>query len=178
MLKAQSMRIANNIHPVTAIEIEYSLACRFIETEILPLATELGIGVIPYRVLAEGILSGTAKQFVSNNHGATTSRNHMAPPRLEGGNYLHNMMVAEKLKPIATEKKVTTAQLAVAWLLAQGENIVPLVGMSSVVRLAENLAILDISFTEEELKYLDETFSQDAIWGDRYPALVMPLVPR
>jgi aryl-alcohol dehydrogenase-like predicted oxidoreductase len=126
---SEQLRIANSIHPVTAIEIEYSLACRFIENDILPTALELGTGVIPYRVLGEGILSGSA--HVAKPYGISAFQRQMAPPRLEEDNYHHNMGVAQKLLPMAREKKVTPAQLAVAWLLAQGENIVPIVGMSS-----------------------------------------------
>ena len=175
---ADQLRIANNIHPVTAIEIEYSLACRFSENEILPTARELGVGVIPYRVLAEGILSGMAQPFIANTTELTTSRRQMAPPRLVEDNYHHNMAVAAKLIPMAKEKQVTPAQLSVAWLLAQGEDIVPLVGMTSAKRLPENLATLNITLAANELAYLDDVFSQGAILGDRYAAAVMPFVPR
>ncbi|MBJ3815548.1 aldo/keto reductase [Shimwellia pseudoproteus] len=169
---AQDLRIAHDIHPVTAIEIEYSLACRFSEREILPTARPLGIGIIPYRVLADGILSATAQPIPAS------AAHQMAAPRLQGDNYYHNMAVAAQLDQLAGAKGVSPAQLAIAWILAQGDDLVPLVGMTSTGRLAENLAILDISFTADELAFLDNAFAPDNIIGDRYAPAVMPFVAR
>jgi aryl-alcohol dehydrogenase-like predicted oxidoreductase len=161
------LRRAHAVHPVTALEIEYSLACRFIDTEILPAARELGIGVVAYRVLADGLLTG-----------AVTSEptGHLVAPRMQGEHLKQNLETVELLKRMAAEKGYTSAQLAVAWLLSRGDDIVPQIGMTSSARLPEHLAAIDIRFTPDELRTLDRVFTPGAIRGDRYPALVMPYV--
>lgn len=160
---AGHLRRAHAVHPVTALEIEYSLACRFSEAAILPTARELGIGIVPYRVLADGLLSGA----VTQQRHADSSRN--LPTRLEGDNVVKNAATCAFLGEMAHEKGYTPAQLAVAWLLSRGDDIVPLVGMSRRGRLAENLAILDIKFSASELATLERVFAPGAIVGDRYP---------
>lgn len=163
---ADNLRRAHSVHPVTALEIEYSLACRFIEPEILPTARELGVAVVPYRVLADGLLSGTV---TGEPVGGDT---RLLSPRLQGENVKHNIETVSFLKEMAADKGYTPAQLAVAWLLSRGDNIVPLVGMRRRSRLPENLQILDISFSADELTALDRAFATGAILGDRYPAFV------
>lgn len=160
------LRRAHRVHPVTALEIEYSLACRFIEPDILPTARELGIAIVPYRVLADGLLSGAVTEET------TQGDRHFLPPRLEGENLKHNITTAALLKQMAVDKGHTAAQLAVAWLLARGDDIFPLVGMSRRARLPENLAILDVTFSADELAALDRVFGPGGIIGDRYPAFV------
>ena len=162
---AEYLRRAHAVHPVAALEIEYSLVCRFIEREILPAARELGIGVVAYRVLADGLLSGALT-------GEPIQETRLTPPRLQGDNLKHNVQVVSFLKKMAARKGYTPAQLAVAWLLARGEDIVPLVGMSKRSRLPENLKIPEITFSPEELSSLDQAFAPGAILGDRYPAFV------
>lgn len=163
---ADALRCAHNVHPVTALEIEYSLACRFIEPKILPVVRELGIGIVAYRVLADGLLSGV---ITSEPTGGNT---RLRSPRLTGENVVHNVAVAAFLTEMAATKGYTPAQIAVAWLLSRGEDIVPLVGMSRPARLPENLATLDIAFSVNELAALDRAFAPGAIIGDRYPAFV------
>jgi len=163
---ADNLRRAHGVHPVSALEIEYSLACRFIEPEILPVARELGIAVVPYRVLADGLLSGTV---TGEPTGGDT---RMVSPRLQGENVQHNIAVVSFLKEMAAAKGFSPAQLAVAWLLTRGDDILPLVGMRRRSRLAENLQVLDIRFNEDELAALDRAFAPGAIRGDRYPAFV------
>lgn len=163
---AGCLRRAHAVHPVTALEIEYSLACRFIEPEILPAARELGVGIVPYRVLADGLLSGSVTEEPA------ASDVPFVPPRLQGENIEHNVATASFLKKMAADKGHTPAQLAVAWLLSRGEDIVPLVGMSRRSRLPENLETLDISFSADELSVLDQAFASGAVVGDRYPAFV------
>jgi aryl-alcohol dehydrogenase-like predicted oxidoreductase len=163
---ADHLRRAHGVYPVTALEIEYSLACRFIEAEILPTARELGVAIVAYRVLADGLLTGTVADE------ATPGNPHFLPPRLQGENLKHNIATAAFLKKMAANKGFTTAQLAVAWLLSQGNDIVPLVGMSRRSRLPENLKILDVSFAADELAALDRAFGPGGILGDRYPAFV------
>ncbi len=169
---AKHLRIAHSIHPVAALEIEYSLACRFIEAEILPTARELGIAVVSYRVLADGLLTGAVTSEPANDGG------HYTIPRLQGKNLEQNLNPVAFLKELAVAKGCTPAQLAVAWLLFQGEDIVPLVGMSRRTRIPENLQTLDIAFTDDELKALDQAFALDVIKGDRYPEFVMKLAAR
>ena len=169
---ADHLRRAYSVHPVTALEIEYSLAARFIEPEILPTARELGVGVVPYRVLADGLLSGALTREPERGAGGFVA------PRSQGENLEHNVKVAAFLQEMAADKGYTPAQLAVAWLLAQGDDIIPLVGMRRRSRLAENLAILDVQFSADELAALDRVFAPDAIVGDRYPAFVQQFAAR
>lgn len=169
---ADALRRAHSVHPITALEIEYSLACRFIEPDILPIARELGIGIVPYRVLADGRLSGAVTK-------ATTQGNrHVLPPRLGGDNLTRNVATAAFLMEMAAHMGATPAQLAVAWLLSCGDDIVPLVGMSRRTRLPENLALLDIRFSVDELAALERVFAPGAIVGDRYPAFVQKYAAR
>ena len=169
---ADHLRRAYSVHPVTALEIEYSLAARFIEPEILPTARELGVGIVPYRVLADGLLSGALTSEPERGAGGFVA------PRSQGENLEHNVKVAAFLQKMAADKGYTPAQLAVAWLLAQGDDIIPLVGMRRRSRLAENLAILDVQFSADELAALDRVFAPDAIVGDRYPAFVQQFAAR
>jgi aryl-alcohol dehydrogenase-like predicted oxidoreductase len=165
---ADLIRRAHAVHPVAALEIEYSLACRFIEREILPTARDLGIAVVAYRVLADGLLSGSVPE----------GRGLFLPPRLEGDNLAANIATCGAALEMAREKGITSAQLAVAWLLAQGEDIIPLIGMRRPARLAENLAIPDITLSPDELARLDTAFHPEAILGDRYPAFVQKFAAR
>ena len=163
---ADLLRRAHAVHPVSALEIEYSLACRFIEAEILPTARELGVGIVAYRVLADGLLSGTV---TSEPAGGAT---RLTPPRLQGEALQHNVATVSSLREMAARKGRTPAQLAVAWLLTRGDDVLPLIGLSRPARLAENVESLNIEFTPHELVALDETFAPGAIVGDRYPAFV------
>jgi aryl-alcohol dehydrogenase-like predicted oxidoreductase len=169
---ADNLRRAHRVHPVTALEIEYSLACRFIEPEILPTARELGIGVIAYRVLADGLLSGAVIREPSGGNP------HLTPPRLVGDNLVHNLATVTVLNQMAANKGCTSAQLAIAWLQSRGDDVVPNVGMSRRSRLPENLAILDIQISADELTALEQTFAPEAIRGERYPAFVAKLAAR
>lgn len=166
---ADLLRRAHHIHPVSALEIEYSLACRFIEADILPTARELGVAVVPYRILADGLLTGTV---------SARSSAHYAVPRMEGENLEHNLKPIAVLKELAAARGCAPAQLAIAWLLSRGEDMVPVLGMSRPERVAENLQALHITLTTEELAILDSAFAPDAIIGDRYPAQVMRLAAR
>lgn len=169
---ADLLRRAHAVHPVTALEIEYSLACRFIEPEILPTARALGVGIIAYRVLADGLLSG-AVTGEPDGHGLPC-----VPPRLQGENVVHNVRTAAFLSRMAADRGCTAAQLAVAWLLTRGDDIVPLIGMRRRARLAENRAVLDIALSAADLDALDRAFAPGAIVGDRYPAFVQKYAAR
>jgi aryl-alcohol dehydrogenase-like predicted oxidoreductase len=163
-INAEQLRKAQSIHPVTALEIEYSLAKRQIEPEILPAARELGIGIVAYANTAQGLLTGTVKAPLE----PTDYRNRL--PRFQGDNLLKNLKKVEELTSMANEKGYTPTQLAIAWLLTRGQDIMPLIGMSQRSHLSENLQVLGITFTGEELNKLNTTFSIGAILGDSYPA--------
>jgi aryl-alcohol dehydrogenase-like predicted oxidoreductase len=163
---ADLLRRAHAVHPVTAIEIEYSLACRFIEADILPTARDLGVGVVPYRVLADGLLSGA----VSAGH--VGGNRHFLSPRLEGADLAHNLDAMAPLHTMAMVKGVAPARLAIEWLLSRGEDVVPIVGIRSRARLAEALTALDPLLDAADLSLLDHAFAPGAIHGDRYPAFV------
>ncbi len=160
---AAMLRRAHAVHPVAALEIEYSLACRFIEAEILPVARELGVAVVAYRVLADGLLSGSV----------LPEPTFLTPPRLQGDALAANLRVVAALQELAATKRCTAAQLAVAWLLTRGDDIIPLVGMRRRSRMAENLAAVEIVIDTGERARLDRVFADGAIAGDRYPAFVL-----
>lgn len=164
---ADLLRRAHATHPVTALEIEYSLASRFVEPEILPAARELGIGIVAYRILAEGMLTGTLPQ------GQPPAGADFLAPRMHGENYARNMATARILETMAAAKGFTPAQLALAWVLSRGSDIVPLVGISRPSRISDNLAALDVTFTLEETAELECAFAPGAIVGARYPEFVM-----
>lgn len=169
---AAHLRTAHAIHPVAALEIEYSLACRFIETEILPTARELGIAVVAYRVLADGLLSGAVTSEPANQNP------HYRMPRLQAANLEQNLKPVAVLKQLAAMKGCSPAQLAIAWLLSRGEDIIPIVGINRPARVAENLQALDITLSAEEQALLDEAFAPGVILGERYPEHVMQLAAR
>ena len=160
---ADQLRRAHAVHPVAALEIEYSLACRFIEAEILPTARELGLGVVPYGVVTPGLLTGT---FPTELPAGDVRRMF---PRFQGENLKRNVEAVEALRALAGRKGATPAQVAIAWVLAQGQDVVPLVGMSSRARLPENLGALTLELPGDDLAALESAFAPGAIIGDRYP---------
>jgi aryl-alcohol dehydrogenase-like predicted oxidoreductase len=160
----ENIRRAHKVHPVTALEIEYSLATRFIEEEILPTVRELGIGLVAYGVVGQGLLTGS----VTNDMPSSDFRRMF--PKFNQENLPGNLEKVAFLERMALQKNCTTTQLAIAWVLSKGEDIVSLVGMSRRARLAENLKALDVRLTQEDLDGLDQTFALGAITGDRYPA--------
>jgi aryl-alcohol dehydrogenase-like predicted oxidoreductase len=169
---AEHIRRAHAVHPVAALEIEYSLATRFIEREILATTRELGIGVVAYGVAAQGLLLGD----INGPLPVDDPRRKMLP-RFQDDNLRHNLEPVAVLKELAAAKGFTPAQIAIAWVLSQGDDIVPIVGMSRPSRLPENLATLDILLSPDELAQLDGAFAPGAIIGDRYPAPLMSLSP-
>ena len=161
---AETIRRAHKVHPVSALEIEYSLGTRFIEKEILPTVRELGIGLVAYGVVGQGLLTGS----VRNDLAANDLRRQF--PKFDPENLPKNLQKVAFLERMAREKNCTTTQLAIAWVLSRGEDIVPLVGMSRRASLVENLKVFDVTLTKEDLGHLDRTFALGAISGDRYPA--------
>jgi len=160
-----TIRRAHAVHPITALQTEYSLWGREPEEEILPTVRELGIGFVPYSPLGRGFLSG---QFQSPDDFAEDDyRRHS--PRFQGDNFVKNRQLVEQVKAIATAKNVTPAQLAIAWLLTRGEDIVPIPGTKRRRYLEENLAAVDITLTTAELEQINAVMPQGAAVGDRYP---------
>jgi len=161
-ITADQLRKANSVHPISALEIGYSLAERGIESNLLPTAKELGISVVAFANTAEGLLTGEMKAPLAEND----YRNHF--PRFQGDNLVHNLEKVEVLKQLAADKGYTPTQLAIAWVKAQGDYIMPLVSMSRRSRLPENLAAMEIVFTQEEMNTLNTTFATGAIQGGTY----------
>ena len=161
-ITADQLRKANDTHPISALEIGYSLADRQIESELLPTAKELGIGIVAFANTAEGLLTGEMKAPLRVND----YRNHFS--RFQGDNLLHNLEKVEVLKQLAGDKGCTPTQVAIAWVKAQGDHIMPLVSMSRRSRLPENIAAMDIVFTPEEMNTLNTTFAPGAILGGTY----------
>ncbi|MDJ1482662.1 aldo/keto reductase [Cytophagaceae bacterium YF14B1] len=161
-ITAEQLRKAHSVHPVSALEIGYSLADRQIEKDLLPTAKELGIGVVAFANTAEGLLTGELKAPLQNND----YRNHFS--RFQGENLIKNLEKVEVLKTMAKEKGYSPTQLAIAWVNAQGEHIMPLVSMSRRSRLPENIQAMDITFTEDEINTLNSHFSVGAMLGSTY----------
>ncbi|MEO6719963.1 MAG: aldo/keto reductase [Ferruginibacter sp.] len=161
-ITSEQLRRANNVHPVTALEIGYSLADRQIESDLLPTAKELGIGVVAFANTAEGLLTGDMKAPLA----ADDYHNHFS--RFQGSTLVKNIGKVEVLKQMAKNKGYTSAQLAIAWVNAQGDHIMPLVSMSRRSRLPENIQAMGIRFTAEEMNKLNTHFSPSAILGGTY----------
>lgn len=161
-ITADQLRKANSVYPVTALEIGYSLADRQIESDLLPTAKELGIGVVAFANTAEGLLTGDMKAPLPAND------YHLHFSRFQGENLVKNLEKVDVLKQMAKEKGYTPAQLAIAWVNAQGDHIMPLVSMSRRSRLPENIAAMEIAFTRDELNTLNTHFSPGAILGGTY----------
>jgi len=161
-ITAEQLRKANSVHPVTALEIGYSLADRQIENDLLPTAKELGIGVVAFANTAEGLLTGDMKAPLPAN----SYHNHFS--RFQGENLVKNLERVEVLKQMAGDKGYTPTQLAIAWVNAQDDNIMPLVSMSRRSRLPENIQAMQIEFSADEMNTLNTAFAQGAILGGTY----------
>jgi aryl-alcohol dehydrogenase-like predicted oxidoreductase len=160
----ETIRRAHAVHPITALQTEYSLWSRDPEEEILPTVRELGIGFVAYSPLGRGFLSGRFKSPEDFGEGDFRSWH----PRFQGENFQRNLELVERVKEIADEKGVTAGQLALAWVLAQGEDIVPIPGTTTIRHLEENVAAADIELTDEDLQRLDEAAPVGATAGARY----------
>jgi aryl-alcohol dehydrogenase-like predicted oxidoreductase len=168
---SDQIRRAHDIHPVSAVEIEYSLASRVVESKILPTIRELGISLVAYGALSRGLLSG---QPTTTTLQPSDIRNYF--PRFLPENREQNSQIVNELKKIAEKKGMTAAQLALAWVLHQGEDIITLIGTSKRSRLLENLKCQNIELNADDLAYLDLTFHEGAIAGDRYPEFITDIV--
>ena len=159
---AETIRRAHEVHPITAIQMEYSLMTRTIEAKILPTVRELGIGVSAYGVLSRGLISDTGVRTPAPKDGRSRF------PRFQEENLHRNQELVRALEKLAQEKGVTTAQLAIAWVLSRGSDIVPLIGARKRDRLEEALAALDIALTEYDLVGMEQAMPPEQVAGARY----------
>ena len=167
-----TIRRAHATHPITALQTEYSLWSRDPEDEILPAVRALGIGFVPYSPLGRGFLTGRFRKFEDLPEG-DFRRNS---PRFQGENFQKNLELLARVRAIASEKGIAPAQLALAWLLAQGEDIVPIPGTKHRRYLEENVAAVDAVLAPEDLKRIDEVAPKGAAAGERYPEAAMQTV--
>jgi aryl-alcohol dehydrogenase-like predicted oxidoreductase len=163
----QTIRRAHAVHPITALQTEYSLWSRDPEDEILPTVRELGIGFVAYSPIGRGFLSGRFKTI--DDLEPTDYRRQS--PRFQGENFERNLDVVRRIEEIARTKGVTPAQLAIAWVLSQGDDIVPIPGSKSIGHLEENIAAVDIELTADDLARIDEVAPKGVAAGDRYPSM-------
>ena len=172
---AETLHRASAVHPITALQSEYSLWTRDIEeNDVFSACRDLGIGLVAYSPLGRGFLSGEIKKF--EDLAEDDYRRHA--PRFQGENFEKNMALVEKVEEIANDKGITTSQLALAWVLAQGDDIVPIPGTKRRKYLEQNAAAVDVELTSEELKQIDAIFPPDAAAGLRYPKEMMASVNR
>lgn len=171
---AENIRRAHAVHPITALQSEYSLWTRDPEDEVLGVCRELGIGFVPYSPLGRGFLTGRitkAEDLPNDDYRRTT-------PRFQGENFQRNLDLVRQVEEIAKEKRCTPAQLALAWVLAQGPDLVPIPGTKRRKYLQENIGALDVDLTTDDLKRIDEVAPKDAFSGSRYPEAMMRLLKR
>jgi aryl-alcohol dehydrogenase-like predicted oxidoreductase len=160
---AQTIRRAHAVHPIAALQIEYSLMSRGIEAEILPTVRELGISVTAYGILSRGLLSSGTARLAPGDPRARF-------PRFSGENHARNLELLAALEAIAEEKGVTAAQLAIAWVASRGDDIIPLIGTKRRDRLAEALMALDLTLSADDLAAIEAAVPAEAVAGDRYEA--------
>jgi len=171
---AATIRRAHAIHPITALQSEYSLWTRDPEDEVLPTTRELGIGFVPYSPLGRGFLTGQIKKFED----LALDDFRRFSPRFQGENFQKNLDLVARVAQLAKEKGCTSGQLALAWLLAQGNDLFPIPGTKRRKYLEENVAALGVELTPADLRRLDEVAPKGAASGQRYPENMMHLVNR
>jgi aryl-alcohol dehydrogenase-like predicted oxidoreductase len=168
----ETIRRAHAVHPITALQSEYSLWTRDPEEEVLPVCRELGISLVPYSPLGRGFLTGKIQKpedLAGGDYRLTT-------PRFQGENFQRNLDLVKRVEEIARAKRCTPAQLALAWVLAQGSGIVPIPGTKRRKYLQENIGALEVDLTNEDLARIDEVVPKDAFAGSRYPEAMMKLL--
>jgi pyridoxine 4-dehydrogenase len=161
---SETIRRAHKVHPITDLQIEYSLISRGIEDDILPTCRELGIGITAYGVLSRGLIGG---HFTKNGMNARDYRSHS--PRFSAANIDQNLALVDKIRAVADDIGASVAQVAIAWVAAQGQDILPVVGARRRDRLTEALGSLDVKLTPAHLRALAEAIPADAAAGGRYP---------
>jgi Predicted oxidoreductases (related to aryl-alcohol dehydrogenases) len=170
---AKTIRRANAVHQITALQSEYSLWTRDIEGEIMQTCRELGIGIVPYSPLGRGFLTGKIKNV---NDLAPDDFRRQSHPRFMEENFKKNLRIVEIVEQIAAEKGCTPAQLALAWVLAQGDDIVPIPGTKQVKYLEENVGALSIKLNSDDLRRVASAIPPESVAGERYPESGMKLV--
>jgi aryl-alcohol dehydrogenase-like predicted oxidoreductase len=169
-----TIRRAHAVHPIAALQSEYSLWTRDPEDGVLAACRELGIALVPYSPLGRGFLTGQIRRV--EDFPADDYRRHS--PRFQGENFQRNLDLVARVEELAREKRCTPAQLALAWVLAQGDDVVPIPGTKRRRYLDENLGALDVRLGAQDLARIDEVFPRDAVAGERYPAAMMAAVGR
>ncbi|TMA23178.1 MAG: aldo/keto reductase [Deltaproteobacteria bacterium] len=171
---AKTIRRAHKVHPISALQTEYSLWSRDVEDDILPTVRELGIGFVAYSPLGRGFLTGRF-QKLDDLPQDDFRRNH---PRFQGSNFEQNLRLVERVKEIAREKGATPSQLALAWVLAQGKDIVPIPGTKKRRYLEENARAVEVKLTPEDLRRIAEAAPKGVAAGERYPAQALAALDR
>jgi aryl-alcohol dehydrogenase-like predicted oxidoreductase len=171
-VNADTLREANDVHPITALQSEWSLFTREIEQEIIPAARELGVGIVPYSPLGRGVLAGA----LTSTDDLDADDFRRSSPRFQGDNWEQNLKRVERVREIAEEVGCTPAQLALAWLLHQGDDVAPIPGTKRVKYLEENVAAADVELSDEQLSALDEAVPVGATAGERYAEAGMTTV--
>jgi aryl-alcohol dehydrogenase-like predicted oxidoreductase len=169
---AKTLRRAVKVHPIAALQTEYSLWTRDPEEEILPTCRELGIGFVAYSPLGRGFLTGQLKKFED----LAADDYRRLSPRFQGENFQTNLDLVKEVEELAREKGCEPSQLALAWVLAQGDDIVPIPGTKRRKYLEENAAAVDLELTSDDLRHLTEVFPSGAASGMRYPEHMMSLI--
>jgi len=169
---AQTVRRAVAIHPITALQSEYSLWSRDIEDEIIPACRELGVGLVPYSPLGRGFLTGAIRSI--DDLAEDDWRRHN--PRFQGENFAKNLELVQRIEEMASDKGCTPAQLALAWVLSRGRDVVPIPGTRSRERLQENVACLEVHLMADDLAHIDELIPKGVAAGDRYPEQAMAFI--
>jgi aryl-alcohol dehydrogenase-like predicted oxidoreductase len=170
--RAQTLRRASKVHPIAAVQTEYSLWTRDPEDEILPTCRELGIGFVAYSPLGRGFLTGQFRKYED----LPEDDYRRNSPRFQGENFQRNLDLVKRIEEMAREKNCQPSQLALAWVLAQGKDIVPIPGTKRRKYLEENVGALEVNLTEDDLRRIDEVFPKDAAAGMRYPENMMKVV--
>jgi aryl-alcohol dehydrogenase-like predicted oxidoreductase len=171
---ADTLRQAAQVHPIAMLQTEYSLWTREPELDVLPVCRELGTSLVAYSPLGRGFLTGMFQS--PDNFPPDDFRRYS--PRFQGENFYRNLQLVEKVKEIALQKQCTPAQLALAWLLAKGEDIIPIPGTKSQTRLDENAGAVNITLTAQELQQIEEIVPIGVAAGTRYPEAIMNTVNR
>jgi aryl-alcohol dehydrogenase-like predicted oxidoreductase len=161
---AETIRRAHDVHPISALQSEYSLFSRDIEDEVLPAIRELGIGLVAYSPLGRGLLTGRFQR--AGDFGEDDFRRHQ--PRFQGANLERNLQLVERVKELADEHNCTPGQLALAWVMHQGEDVVPIPGTKRIRYLEENAAAAELSLSAEDRQRIDDAAPASEVVGDRY----------
>jgi len=165
----ETIRRAHGVHPITAVQTEYSLWTRDVEEGVLPTLRELGIGLVPYSPLGRGFLTGsiTSPEDLDEDDWRRTN------PRFQGENFERNLELVERVRSLAEDRGVTPAQLALAWVLSRGEEVVPIPGTTKPERVEENVGALEVTLSDEDLQTLEEIAPPGVAAGQRYPEQMM-----